>query len=266
MEEHKGIAETLSALQAQVAEQQREIAALRALQRRGGGFAAWWRNLQRRGMLFSTVIFLPLLAVGTAVASIPGAGGVITGCYNAANGQLRVIDAEGGATCRPNERQLTWNQTGPQGEPGPQGLPGEPGPQGIQGLPGPQGISGPQGLPGEPGPQGLPGPQGISGEPGPQGAPGISGYEVVREETAFNSDSVKNFSAQCPSGKRALGGGAEVFPGLLSGGLRFAPVAITRSVPIPPDYNTWFGSASEITPDAGNWSLLVYIICANVSP
>ena len=68
---------------------------------------------------------------------------------------------------------------GPQGEPGPQGLPGrgEPGPQGERGEPGlqgPQAATGPQG---EPGPQGLPGrgepgPQGERGEPGPQGLPG----------------------------------------------------------------------------------------------
>jgi len=70
---------------------------------------------------------------------------------------------------------------------------------------------------------------------------------------------------QCPPGKRALGGGAEVFPGLVSGGgLRLAPVAITRSVPLPSSYDAWFASASEITPDSGNWSLIAFVICGNV--
>ena len=32
------------------------------------------------------------------------------------DGTLRVIDAEAGATCKPNEKLITWSQTGPPGE------------------------------------------------------------------------------------------------------------------------------------------------------
>jgi len=286
MSESDQLKQAITALEERVQSQERELVGLRQVGRRGGGLRAWLSRLRQRGYLAGTVIFLPMLAAGTALAAIPGANGVITGCYTTSNGQLRVIDAERGEACRTNERQLTWSQTGPQGEPGPQGpqglqgepgaqgpqgLQGEPGPQGPQGLQGEPGPQGPQGLQGEPGSQGerglqgLQGPPGPQGERGPQGAPGISGYEVVRSETAFNSEASKVLIVVCPAGKRALGGGAEVFPGLVSGGgLRMAPVAITRSVPVQSVDTAWLAMAAEITPDNGNWSLSAFVICGNV--
>jgi hypothetical protein len=101
------------------------------------------------------------LAFASAVAwaSIPDGAGVIHGCYQKVNGQLRVIDTDKGQICNPSENPLNWNQTGPQGAQGAQG------PQGPAGLPGPQG---------DPGPQGPQGPAGPKGDPGPQGASGTS--------------------------------------------------------------------------------------------
>lgn len=59
---------------------------------------------------------------GAAYAAIPDSGsGVITGCYSGV-GTLRVIDAQGGATCLGSETTLTWGQTGPQGPAGPNDL------------------------------------------------------------------------------------------------------------------------------------------------
>ena len=48
------------------------------------------------------------LAGGIAWAAIPE-GGVIQGCYNENNGQLRVVDAA--TDCGPSELGLSWNQT-----------------------------------------------------------------------------------------------------------------------------------------------------------
>jgi Collagen triple helix repeat (20 copies) len=62
-----------------------------------------------------------VLVAGSADASIPGTGGLITACYSQATGSMRVINAQSGARCASNEKKLTWNQTGPAG---PQGLPG----------------------------------------------------------------------------------------------------------------------------------------------
>ena len=108
---------------------------------------------------------------GIGVAAIPSSSdGKITGCYGNSNGQLRVIDAQAGESCKNNETRVTWSQTGPQGPPGPQGAAGPAGPPGTQGEPGPQGepgAPGPPGVPGAPGPQGEPGPQGDRGPAGP---------------------------------------------------------------------------------------------------
>jgi hypothetical protein len=73
----------------------------------------------RTGAAWILVIAVGLVLAQTALAAIPGTDGVITACYNAArNGQLRVIDVEGGEACRSTETQLEWNQQGPAGSPG----------------------------------------------------------------------------------------------------------------------------------------------------
>jgi hypothetical protein len=78
-----------------------------------------------------------------------------TGCVNNGSGILRVIQP--GETCRNNETQITWSQTGPAGPEGPAG------PAGMAGPAGPAGATGQQGLPG------LPGEKGDTGEAGPAG-------------------------------------------------------------------------------------------------
>jgi hypothetical protein len=62
------------------------------------------------------------LAVGIAGAAIPDSSdGEIHGCFKKNQGQLRVIDAEGGDMCGPAEQALVWNQTGATGATGPRG-------------------------------------------------------------------------------------------------------------------------------------------------
>src|SRR5437899_2635339 len=80
-----------------------------------------------------------VLAGVVAYALIPSANGVVHGCYNTTNGQLRVIDPDAGQTCRQAEAALDWNQAGPAGPSGPQGPQGPTGPQGPQGPTGPAG-------------------------------------------------------------------------------------------------------------------------------
>ncbi len=96
----------------------------------------------RRTLVLSTmtVLFMSIIAF----ASIPGANGVIYGCYTNSNGSLRVID-NSTTQCKSNETALNFNQTG------------LPGPQGLQGPAGPVGPQGPQGATGATGATGAPG-------------------------------------------------------------------------------------------------------------
>jgi hypothetical protein len=77
-------------------------------------------------------IVATVLAGGIAWAAIPGAGGVINGCYQKNQGQLRVIDP-GTDSCRPPEIPIAWNAQGIPGEKGDQGDPGAPGTDGVDG-------------------------------------------------------------------------------------------------------------------------------------
>jgi collagen triple helix repeat protein len=118
-----------------------------------------------------------LLGGGVAWATIPSADGVIHGCYQKSDGQLRVVD--GGAACRASELALSWNQTGPQGLQGPKGDKGDTGATGPQGPPGAQGPQGEKGETGSTGPQGVTGDTGPQGPPGPQGPSGAGGSAAI---------------------------------------------------------------------------------------
>ncbi len=74
-----------------------------------------------------------------------------------------------------------------------------------------EGPPGPQGPKGDKGDKGDEGDKGDKGDPGPAGPPGVSGYEQVSAETPFpgnlGTGSVFKAIAECPIGKKVLGGG-----------------------------------------------------------
>ena len=145
------------------------------------------------GVFVGLVALLAFSAV--ALATIPGSGGAISGCYAKKDGSMRVIDAST-SQCKSGENALTWNQTGPRG------LPGDAGPQGPKGdtgLQGPQGIQGIQGAPGPTGPQGERGPR------GPVTAPNYQLVTVNGGGNWFGTD--RTVTASCPAGKKAVAGG-----------------------------------------------------------
>jgi hypothetical protein len=172
----------------------------------------------RRTALAALIASAGLFGIATAVqASIPEAGGIIHGCYNtsrsheAATGALRVIDmAKPDGKCASWESSLNWNVKGPTG------------PQGPQGVQGPRGDTGPAGL---------------------AGTNGISGYEVV---FALNKPHVSEAFAQCPTGKKVIGGGG--------GG-----ASINLSAPSN-DNTAWSVSADPA------YVISAYAICATVTP
>ena len=92
-----------------------------------------WPHSRKRALK----IALPTIAAlgagaAVGVAAIPSsADGTITACVATGGGAVRIIDAQGGATCTAGtEQTVTWNQQGPPGPPGPAGPQGDPGPAG----------------------------------------------------------------------------------------------------------------------------------------
>jgi hypothetical protein len=63
----------------------------------------------RRLALLGGVTVVALMAGGIAWATIPAAGGLISGCYNKTTGALRVIDPSKGQACAGTEAALNWN-------------------------------------------------------------------------------------------------------------------------------------------------------------
>ena len=148
-----------------------------------------------------------LLALGAAIGSgVLWAGSLATqaeirACVNASDGHLYLAGRCPGQT-------LVWNQEGATGP---------------QGQPGPQGATGPQGPPGSPGPI------------GPKGAPGaaaaVSKTAAVSKVTnalapqVFHTASTvsdgeelagplfREYTAKCPAGHRAVGGGFRTYDG-----------------------------------------------------
>ncbi len=71
---------------------------------RTGGFKA--------GIAIGAALALVGVLFGVTVASIPSSSGVISACYSASTGALRVIDAPS-KHCASGERALSWNKNAP---------------------------------------------------------------------------------------------------------------------------------------------------------
>jgi hypothetical protein len=182
---------------------------------------------------------------------------------------------------------------GAPGEPGPPGANGAAGPQGAQGIPGQSitsapaadcngtgrpgsffnGVSGGtwacDGATGATGAQGATGPQGATGDTGPvgpqgpagaAGAAGVSGYVRVSSSlTCGSSSSVCGpLTTSCPAGKSVLGGGVN-YPATQPGS-RFVYASY------PSAANQWTALISDAGSAQGSLTLVVWAICAQVSP
>jgi hypothetical protein len=120
-------------------------------------------------------------------------------------------------------------------------------------LPASIGAVGPQGATGPRGPAGPAGPRGGAGE---DGAPGMSGYEIVTAVSALDANDSKSATAQCPAGKKVVGGtgtwvgfGIEnINEGIVGGG------------------TAWVASGYELTPNSQPWGVQVQAICVNIAP
>ncbi len=91
--------------------------------------------MRKRDLLSAAVgaVAASVLAGGIAWAAILGADGVINGCYQKNEGQLRVIDPATTA-CRSSEVPISWKAQGIEGVKGDPGVPGTNGVDGRDGA------------------------------------------------------------------------------------------------------------------------------------
>ncbi|MFO7573277.1 MAG: hypothetical protein R6W48_11860 [Gaiellaceae bacterium] len=108
------------------------------------------------------------------------------------------------------------------------------------------------------GDKGDKGDKGAKGDPGELGAPGLSGVSYQSVVTASNATPTKATQANCPGGKRVIGGGAFT-TGSTTG------TAIRNSSPLQGGTG-WIGVAAAITPQPNSWALNVVAVCATTTP
>ena len=101
-------------------------------------------------------------------------------------------------------------------------------------------------------------PAGPTGPQGPAGPPGISGLQRVDVTTPASSANSKSLLVNCPSPKKAIGGGARVT------GNGSSKVSIIASFP-DSSGTQWDASASEVVATALTWQLQAYALCAVVA-
>jgi hypothetical protein len=97
------------------------------------------------------------------------------------------------------------------------------------------------------------------GPQGPAGPAGVTGIQLISGSGVSNSTSPKTQQQDCPSGKRAVGGGA-----VLTGTVTNTFLWTSR----PTDAGTgWTASGRESTGgNPGSWAVQTWVICAAVAP
>lgn len=80
-----------------------------------------WKRLRPSPALVVAILALVVALGGVAYATIPDGNGVIHGCYDR-SGSLKLIDTGAGQSCPKGYTALSWNQSGPQGPAGANGV------------------------------------------------------------------------------------------------------------------------------------------------
>jgi hypothetical protein len=97
---------------------------------------------------------------------------------------------------------------------------------------------------------------------------GLSGYEIVEFSSPYNTNAQKSAQAQCPSGKKVIGGGAAYSDqenGLASS--QGHTIAIQWSRPFANSsqsgYTALADDMSQNHPSLFSWRIIAYAICAD---
>lgn len=155
------------------------------------------------------------------------------------------------ADCRQNDQLISFSY----GSTGATGITGATGPIGATGI---SGLDGPTGPTGSQGPTGATGFQGTTGPQGPTGVSGVSNYERVVGTMSPDDELLKTAVADCPSGKKVIGGGF-----LTDNRSDSGEIAVASNGPI--DDDTWQVIAGvDSSSGEASFSIQAVAICANV--
>ena len=124
----------------------------------------------------------------------------------------------------------------------------------------------PAGQPGPQGPQGVQGVQGTPGTPGPQGVPGLSGYEIVAGNGATVAANATGYDvANCPTGKKAIGGGFTPYGGGKPTPVgKAAQLGMVVSAPVDgANGSAWWVGVNNLSGSATQ--VYAYAVCASVA-
>ena len=181
-------------------------------------------HISRKAVAVTTAALVVGVGGGIGLANATAPSDKVYACAAKTSGALRQVSPS--TRCKSTEKSVVWSVKGPQGEPG------------------------------------------ADGTDGADGADGVSGYEIVDESFSFTYTGAEGpragytVTADCPTGKKAVGGGAAA--GMDSGGRAH----VESSHPIF-DGSGW---TSNVVKSAG---LLVagdrmfgnaYAVCVNVTP
>ena len=222
-----------------------------------------------------------LLVAVPALSAPSAAGRTVYACYNNVTHSLAVIGV-GPMRCGAHESLLTWNQKGPRGPRGAVGATGPIGPAGPQGPAGPKGDAGPVGMQWRGtwsgvvtyAPRDVVAYDGSAwiavssnfastpstssgvwqllaarGNAGPAG--GVTGLQYA-SQASVAPVGTNQYSATCPAGKSAIGGGYNAA----------APLTVLGSWPDnTASYSRWSVRVTAATAQ----SIIVYAVCAPMS-
>jgi hypothetical protein len=103
-----------------------------------------------------------------------------------------------------------------------------------------------------------------TGPQGPAGPPGISGYEVVSQTITAETQGVP-VVAQCPPGKRVLGGGGGSGEAANGNNTNYDMV-LTESRPMyPPDVDGWYVKLQAVNGAQGPFRVTAFAVCATIN-
>ena len=189
-----------------------------------------------------------------ALATDGSSSNVFQGCLKHGQGTLYNVQLNPSSppTCQPNDTLVSWSQTGPKGDTGPQGAQGDTGPQGPKGDTGPQGARGSTGDTGATGPQG---PIGATGPAGPAGA--NTAYTSTTLNTANNNGFVTGVvSVQVPKAGEYFVSGqvqAEDSDPVNKAGIRC--VIAANGSPAGPHFDQWLEPGDPAIPSEATLSV-----------